>query len=555
MHKKKMLTAITLFSTVLLAVLFLLSWIQSQNAKQDEAVYHTCSEFTTILDETDFSSLASSYQSPAPHLLSSEISLHAAPVPSTAIGQELYRTYYNSLDFPSHSKPSREGSTATVNISVSAVSFDNLQTTLNSALQSALEDKLLAAPVSTDIYNANLTFREDVAKELFFELLTSFLQNQITSEITVATCSLSRGDDKTGWFFSDCDALEHLIGASDFDFDSYGNTLFETAFLSLTYVRKEYGLPLDSHVGPVPDATGFQSSDDIEDVFAMLDSPYALQLLNGREPFFKRDLAFMPNQPFRWYLDESILAIVWKEVTAGCAGTYSEIVLSSGTQFCRKIVDDTLYKSRYVPATSLAREANAVLALGGDIYAHPDRRIGIQVYEGVVTAYDDSSCDTCMFTADGDMIFTYRNQFETQEEAQAFVDENNVRFSMAFGPVIIEDGKNVAPVAYQWGEIYDTYARASIGMKDGPLHYLSVNINEDGPAYWNLATLQDEIDAMLAHGCTKAYAMDGGQTCCTILNGQLLNRVQFNRERDTSDIIFFATAIPVTEQNTNEEMK
>jgi len=62
--------------------------------------------------------------------------------------------------------------------------------------------------------------------------------------------------------------------------------------------------------------------------------------------------------------------------------------------------------------------------------------------------------------------------------------------------------------------------------------------------YWQLSTLQDEINEMLAHNVTKAYALDGGQTCCTIFNGKLINRVQFNKERGTSDIIFFGSAVP-----------
>ena len=49
---------------------------------------------------------------------------------------------------------------------------------------------------------------------------------------------------------------------------------------------------------------------------------------------------------------------------------------------------------------------------------------------------------------------------------------------------------------------------------------------------------------MLERGCEKAYALDGGQTASIIINHELINPVQFGYERFTSDIIYFATAIP-----------
>ena len=49
---------------------------------------------------------------------------------------------------------------------------------------------------------------------------------------------------------------------------------------------------------------------------------------------------------------------------------------------------------------------------------------------------------------------------------------------------------------------------------------------------------------MVARGCFKAYTLDGGQTCCTIVNGELISPVQFGYERETSDIIYFATSVP-----------
>ena len=108
---------------------------------------------------------------------------------------------------------------------------------------------------------------------------------------------------------------------------------------------------------------------------------------------------------------------------------------------------------------------------------------------------------------------------------------------------MIDQGVDVTPDNYLWGEIWDTYARAAIGML-GERHYLTMNLNCRTGRYYNYATLRQAADAMVERGCYKAYTLDGGQTCCTIVNGELISPVQFGYERETSDIIYFATAVP-----------
>jgi exopolysaccharide biosynthesis protein len=140
------------------------------------------------------------------------------------------------------------------------------------------------------------------------------------------------------------------------------------------------------------------------------------------------------------------------------------------------------------------------------------------------------------------MHFSYRNQFSTIDEAQRFVEENDIVYSLCFGPVMIDNSVDVTPDNYQWGEIWDTYARAAIGML-GEHHYLTMNLNCGTGHLYHYATLRQAADAMVERGCIKAYTLDGGQTCCTVVNGELVSPVQFGNERYTSDIIYFATAI------------
>ena len=41
-----------------------------------------------------------------------------------------------------------------------------------------------------------------------------------------------------------------------------------------------------------------------------------------------------------------------------------------------------------------------------------------------------------------------------------------------------------------------------------------------------------------------AYALDGGQTATIVTGNERMNDVDYGGERDISDIIYFATAIP-----------
>ena len=91
----------------------------------------------------------------------------------------------------------------------------------------------------------------------------------------------------------------------------------------------------------------------------------------------------------------------------------------------------------------MATAVNAVVASNGDFYAH--RRMGISVYGGVVHRAKSEYLDTCYIDENGDLLFSRRGKLKTVEEAQQFVDENNIRFSLAFGPILIQDGEK-API-------------------------------------------------------------------------------------------------------------
>ena len=303
-----------------------------------------------------------------------------------------------------------------------------------------------------------------------------------------------------------------------------------------------YTIPENALQGMEPDPEGYHVSTDAQELAAFLEREDVKKLIGDRKLLWNPDIERYPDTPVRWYFDETILCIVWQEVEAQAVGTFSEILVQDGSQLRRKISADELWSFAFETPSAFAADTRAVLAFGGDFYYH-GRACGICFYQRACYRFDPKTCDTCYITADGDMLFSYRNQFAAQEEAERFVEENDVLFSLVFGPVLIDEYQDVTPEDYPWGEVRDTYARSALGLLEKH-HYLTMNINcaQPGTQYYNLATLRQEADAMLRRGCRKAYALDGGQTATTVFGGELINPVQFGWEKDISDIIYFASA-------------
>ena len=310
---------------------------------------------------------------------------------------------------------------------------------------------------------------------------------------------------------------------------------------ALEPVPIHYSLPL-AGPGPVPDPACYGETEDPEVIRQLLESDTAQSLIRGQKLDFDpaRD---MLGRTIYYYLDETILALVWQQDEHGAIGTFAEVFIADASQLRRKLADDSFGSYQYYYPSEFAAQTNAVLACSGDFYNSGRPDYGLYVYEGQLMRSCLTAGQTCLFTEDGDMLFVYENQFETVDEAQRYLDENRIRFSLSFGPVMIDRGVDVTPEDYYFGEVRDTYARCAVGQL-GKLHYLMMTINCESPDHYVYVTLRQAADSMLAHGCYNAYTLDGGQTGSILIGGRLINPVQFGVERQMSDIFYFATALP-----------
>ena len=164
------------------------------------------------------------------------------------------------------------------------------------------------------------------------------------------------------------------------------------------------------------------------------------------------------------------------------------------------------------------------------------------VYEGKVHRAVIPYLDTCFVDDKGDLILMKERQLRELDSIQDFVDENHIRFSLCFGPILIRDGERCVPREYVIGEIEDEYPRAAI-CQAGELHYLLAVANSNG-WYTNLPDMKEFARNLQSYGVRSAYALDGGQTGVIVMNDKLASPVQYGSQRQISDIFYFSTALP-----------
>ena len=307
---------------------------------------------------------------------------------------------------------------------------------------------------------------------------------------------------------------------------------------TLPPVRKVYWIEEGTQVAPEPNQECYGETDDPTTLQSLLDE--AAYILDGQELYFSTDVELFQGSKVTYYLDDSIFAITWKEVHDGSVYTFSEVKVSHPSQFRRHLAGGEYGSDYQYKTTEMAESVNAVVASSGDFYRFRD--FGAVVYEGKAKRVEGTYAETCYIDSNGDMHFTYAGDVLTVEAVQAFVDEHDIQFSLAFGPILVDNYEVVEHSWYGVGEILEGYARAAL-CQMGELHYIVVTANTEGP-YQDIPTVALFQKYIAATGCKMAYCLDGGQTAAIVMNDRLINRPVYGEQRKISDIIYFATAVP-----------
>ena len=320
-------------------------------------------------------------------------------------------------------------------------------------------------------------------------------------------------------------------------YDMYINGQISNALEGIFSVEKVYWLNDYDLIAPEPDQSCYGSSDDPTTLQWLLDE--AAETLDIENFIFHTGVKLRAGTEVNWYLDETIFAITWQEAKDGSVYTFSEVKIAHPTQIRRFYAGGTYGYGKQFVTTEMAADVNAVVASSGDFYKF--RSYGVVANNGQVYRAN-GVVDSCFIDDQGDMILAERGQLNDMEEAQAFMDANNIRFSLAFGPILIRNGVRCEPYDYPIGEIDEDYPRAALCQVD-KLHYLLAVANS-GVGCYSLPNIHRFAARLEEMGVKTAYTLDGGQTGVIAMNDIMMNPVQYGSQRQISDIFYFATAKP-----------
>ena len=302
-------------------------------------------------------------------------------------------------------------------------------------------------------------------------------------------------------------------------------------------IKKVYWLSDDDQVAPEPNQAYYGETDDPSTLQWLLDE--AAELLDGQTTYFSTETEILPGTKVTYYLDDTILAITWKESIEWRCFTMAEVKIAHPSQFRRFLAGGEYGSAIQLTTTEMSASVNAVVASAGDFYKY--RRAGTIVYDGKLQRMEGLKLDNCFVDENGDLHLRRADELTTEEEVNQFIADNNIRFSLSFGPILIRDGVRCEPYQYPIGEIDDDYSRAGLGQR-GELHYIFTAVNHQ--FFSNVPTIHEFAKAAEQFGCEQFYTLDGGQTASIAMNDKLINAVDYGSQRKISDIFYFATAVP-----------
>ena len=204
--------------------------------------------------------------------------------------------------------------------------------------------------------------------------------------------------------------------------------------------------------------------------------------------------------------------------------------------------------------SQIAKANNAVIAMNGDYYkSDPGNKFfEIRMTKALKVGKNLSkSFDTLVIDKNGDFhVFVLSDGLKDYKEKHM----NDISNAFLFGPALVKDGEIVVRENSKY-----MYApngkdgRSAIGQT-GPLSYVMVLVeshskNSEGVTHAELAQIMYDL------GCIQAYNLDGGNSAELIMQGpsadvELLH-FRGNSQaklRGQSDIVYFATAVPVEER-------
>ena len=233
------------------------------------------------------------------------------------------------------------------------------------------------------------------------------------------------------------------------------------------------------------------------------------------------------------YSDGNVIISI-SEVRAYDSTVYvADVVLASPEYLQTAFANSTYGRNVTAKTSSIAENANAVLAINGDYYGA--RQSGYVIRNGVIyRSKSNRNAEDLVIYQDGS--FGIIN--ESEISAQALLD-NGAWNVLSFGPALLIDGEIAVSSGEEVGRAMASNPRTAIGIVDD-LHYLFVVSDGRTNASEGLS-LRELAQVLKELGAKTAYNLDGGGSSTMVFQGQVVNNPTSNgkriTERSVSDIV------------------
>ncbi len=298
----------------------------------------------------------------------------------------------------------------------------------------------------------------------------------------------------------------------DFVFTSSASSLLSDSLSEVYNMPKVYMLEYNDNAAPEPDSNGFTKIYDDE-----------------RQNY--------DGTPIDYYEDETIWVKCWKEKIGSEIYCFAEVEIAHPSQFKRKLAGNVISNKSLDYPLNLFNEVNAVVGMNADYCAY--RNYGTVIHYGKTLRKTSSDIlELMIYDSDGNLSSMTESEFVASD----LYGSDDVLFTFAFGPTLVDNYQVVDSDKlsdYPLGIVDQNCPRAVIGQFGYENHYLLCAAHYDpGVTATKMAQIMQE------KGVRFAYNMDGGQTATLMFNGSVFNEVSYGGQREVSDILYFATAVP-----------
>lgn len=298
-------------------------------------------------------------------------------------------------------------------------------------------------------------------------------------------------------------------------------------------------------------AEGFDAPIDVaaEEAVSANISPLPVDLTGGYVP--NKDCyisADEENGILQGYEDESLTVTVARVKVGDSTFNVARIKIAHPSQLRTGLANEKGTKNNKI--STMAKNHNAVLAIGGDFFADAKNGYIVRQYKEFRKS-PKSVYDMLLVDNNGDFHIILRSD---AEELKALLTSETLTFPniFNFGPALVKDGVLLENPQYYVdnGNKYNTRStsepRCAIGQL-GEREYMFVVVDgrrkdSDGCSTYELGQW------MFEQGCVQAYNLDGGNSALMWFGGENYSDKTTKNERAVSDFIYIATAIKPEEE-------